>query len=60
MKNEKQDYDEIYYNKTFNRHMYRKNVIFVDMIYFYLNNLNLRIIKLNAINLIILINYKLN
>ena len=24
MKNEKQDFDEIYYNKTFNRHMYRK------------------------------------
>ena len=23
MKNEKQDYDEKYYNKTFNRHMYR-------------------------------------
>ena len=24
MKHEKHDYDEIYYNKVFNRHMYRK------------------------------------
>ena len=36
MKNEK-EYDEIYFNKVFNRHMYKKNVRSVDMTYICLN-----------------------